>query len=543
MKNLNIIYNRTLKFIAVSVVLCCCLATINNSNAQGLINSGAIIKISSGTTMNISGGSSGNFTNQDYSTYTGTVENDGTIEVQGNWTNNSASKVFTASTGSVNLSGTSQTIGGTDSTYFNNLSFTGAGTKTLNVNTWVGGGFGSPAGVLSLGSSILDLNSHLLTVKNPLPGGVVPGSGYIVSETPSPNYGSITWQMNGATVGAYVFPFGNASSGNYLPVTVNVTTTGSGSSSSLTMSTYPTTTSVTPNNRPLPTGVTNLAGATVAENANKTVDRFWMIDNSGFTTLPVYNLTLTYRESEWDATGGSTNSITESTLKAQGWSTKWQPTQLGAVNTTANTVTVTGANAYSNYKVWALASSLSPLPVELISFDATCHGEKGVYINWKTTTEQNVSDYIVQRSNDGIYYNTIGTLSAQNNSNGLTSYDWYDDEPLDAVSYYRLAANDFNGSATVFNAVSVKKCNEDEKFQSNIYSSGSTVYYNIGSDNKGNCSINIFDASGKLLRTDIKSIDVGINSFEFNYHGLSKGIYFVKVITQIGNISHKFIIQ
>lgn len=59
-----------------------------------------------------------------------------TLTVPKDWTNNGT---FTAGTGTVSLNGTAQTLGGTAATTFNNLTVSGAGTKTINTNINVGG--------------------------------------------------------------------------------------------------------------------------------------------------------------------------------------------------------------------------------------------------------------------------------------------------------------------------------------------------------------------------------------------------------------------
>src|SRR5690349_7452974 len=101
-----------------------------------------------------------------------TIDNSGTINLTGNWINNAGNNCFGTSAGTVILSGANQNIGGGNSTVFNNLSTQGSGTKTLLVNTTVGGGNASPAGSLSLNTAVLDLNGKTLLISNPAGGGI-----------------------------------------------------------------------------------------------------------------------------------------------------------------------------------------------------------------------------------------------------------------------------------------------------------------------------------------------------------------------------------
>ena len=118
--------------------------------SQGLLNNGAKINTSAGTFIYINGGAAvGNFLNQDAGAFVGSLDNGGTIDLTGNWTNNSTANAFTTNSGTVRLIGVNQNISGATPTWFNNLTLGGTGTKTLNVNTLVGGGFAAPAGKLT----------------------------------------------------------------------------------------------------------------------------------------------------------------------------------------------------------------------------------------------------------------------------------------------------------------------------------------------------------------------------------------------------------
>src|ERR1051326_7093048 len=93
----------------------------------------------------------------------GFIHNNGNIFLTGNWSNSEPSGCLDPATGTVILYGGNQFIQGNQTTTFNNLDCAGNGTKTLNINTIVGGN----TGVLSLNNNPLDLNSNTLIVTNP----------------------------------------------------------------------------------------------------------------------------------------------------------------------------------------------------------------------------------------------------------------------------------------------------------------------------------------------------------------------------------------
>ncbi len=89
--------------------------------------------------------------------------------------------------------------------------------------------------------------------------------------------------------------------------------------------------------------------------------------------------------------------------------------------------------------------SLVLLPVEFLSFDATKDGETTL-LNWRTASERGSSHFNIQRSQDGLAFETIGDVSSVGNSQQLQSYRFVDEHPLLGMNYYRLESVDLDGS-------------------------------------------------------------------------------------------------
>lgn len=323
------------------------LGTLDSFAQQLFINNGTSVTQTTNVTLLVKGGGLTNQSN-------GVFNNSGNIVLTGDWINNATNVVFTSNNGTVELSGANQKIGGSNTTHFNNLTLSGSGTKTLNINTLVGGGYASPTGILALNNIPLDLNSKTLTISNPATTAVTRTSGYVISETePTTGYGQIQWNLGNAASGSnYEYPFGTMA-GGYIPFQLNVTAAGTPSGTgSITVATYPTDATASPNNRELPTGVTNFLDNAGNEDAPKAVDRFWITEAGNYTSNPTATLVFTYRDEECDAIGGSTNIIKEDSLKAQRWnSAAWQ-SPVGTDNPTTNTVTAINVNSFS---IWRLS--------------------------------------------------------------------------------------------------------------------------------------------------------------------------------------------
>lgn len=88
-------------------------------------------------------------------------------------------------------------------------------------------------------------------------------------------------------------------------------------------------------------------------------------------------------------------------------------------------------------------NALVALPLTLASFYGKQTGSV-VLLNWSTASEQNTAYFEVQRSQDGVNFQTIGKITAQGNSNSLVDYSFTDQQPSPYQNYYRLRMVDLD---------------------------------------------------------------------------------------------------
>lgn len=414
-----------------------------------------------------------------------------TINVGGDWINNGTFTI-TTSTANIVFNGTGPTqpqlISGTTVTTFPNLTINTANTTDrvlLSTNA-------NMSGVLDLRQGRLDPNGLIFSVTNPSTAAIVrtsPSLGYIYSEKNSAPYSELRWTV-GTTTGAFVFPFGVSEAvADYIPFTFNVTSAGAPAAGTVSVATYGTPS----NNLPLPSGVTNINGPGGINNSANTVDRFWIITPAGFsTTTPVSTLTFT-------ATSTEVGSI--SNPRAQRWAPAnyWDPAIGGQTNPTAFSATVPNVSGYSP---WALAAAASPLPVQLISFEAKS-SDGYVKLNWRTASEINNDYFTVERSNGGEKFEEVLTVKGMGTKTTETHYSHKDMNPYAGISYYRLKQTDFDGKFSYSDVVSISTD------RSNLWS----VFPNPSDGNFFNVQVGLEEA-GKPILVEMSN-SAGQNVFSF----------------------------
>ncbi|HEY4109308.1 LamG domain-containing protein [Puia sp.] len=135
------------------------------------------------------------------------------------------------------------------------------------------------------------------------------------------------------------------------------------------------------------------------------------------------------------------------------------------------------------------------LPVTLTAFTAVRSGNDAV-LQWKTATEENTSEFIIERSADGKKYTDVGNVPAAGNSKTMLSYSYIDPKPGRNSIYYRLKQVDLDGNY-VFSSVRLINFPANDKL----------IWYPTGKgtaevllQHGGSEPYTLFDAGGHLLR-------------------------------------------
>ena len=348
---------------------------------------------------------------------------------------------------------------------------------------------------LSDGAFAVIAGGAKLVVDNPAPNAIqtLGAGGKIISEGES---SGVKWNI-GAATGAYVFPFTTmpiAQGGDEvaIPLSIAITTPGS-AGGSLMVSTYKTDNL----NQPYPTGVANMYSSVQnGDGSLFAIDRFWIIDAQSYTTQPDATISMGYNDGAAE-TGGS-NVFAENTLKAQRWNdvaNTWGGGQFGTGNTTTNTVDNIVVPSGSFHSVWTLVSSASPLPVQLVAFDARADGAKA-RLDWEVAHAADVARYDVERSADGQSFNRVGQVAGS----ALRGHIWYDGAPLEGISYYRIRIAGTDGSESL-SAVRPVAFSKGGAQQLALYPTPASdaLHLDLAAGPDADASVMIADLAGKVV--------------------------------------------
>jgi hypothetical protein len=421
-----------------------------------------------------------------------------TIFLAGNWTDRSTAG-FTEATSTVNFNGAiTQTITTPGGENFNNMvvNNTGSGMQLINDAT--------VAAVLNMTQGNLDLNSKTLTL------GISAASNGTLSRTAGTliNTGIFTrWFKTGviATASAAgLFPMGTATDYRPLYITAPVSGPTTGGTVAVSYANAGTNSAVAISDPPFT--------AVLRKDLN------WAVTSTGLAG-GLYDLQV-------QGTGfGLISALTDLRLTLAAGIVGLPGVNAGSlINPQVVRTGLSAANLSNNFYL----SSINPLtslllPVKLIYFNAVVKNNQ-VALSWETSTELNNDHFTVQRSADGRGWIDIARIAGVGNSNLNHTYSSYDTNPLQGISYYRLAQTDLDGKNFLSG---IKRIDIANLIVVTGYPNPAMDNYYLRS--AANIEkIKVFNASGQEISCPVTR---STNNLVIGISHLVKGLYFIDVKT------------
>lgn len=183
------------------------------------------------------------------------------------------------------------------------------------------------------------------------------------------------------------------------------------------------------------------------------------------------------------------------------------------------------------------AISQGTLPLSWGSFFAEKAGRSSL-LKWTTLQEVNVDKFYIERSNDGVHFNSISVLKAVGNSDNVSSYSFTDSDPLNGINFYRIRQVDQNGRFTYTDIRSLEFHQIKQFISLSPNPAKSDVLLKIPG-NKDVLNVKLLNAAGQVL----KSFTVNEDSYQLSVSTLAAGVYYLKISGDAISTIEKLIIE
>ncbi len=171
------------------------------------------------------------------------------------------------------------------------------------------------------------------------------------------------------------------------------------------------------------------------------------------------------------------------------------------------------------------------LPVELLAFEGEVQKE-GNYLTWTTATEINNAYFTLERSLNGVDFESIAKVVGAGTTSISNSYNFMDRQAPMGTIYYKLKQTDFNGLSETFKTIALNRGERNinltiESVEVRTSNGQLALTFNYHSDNM--VDIQVYDAAGKLLFADQTQATRGMNSYPMDFSAAKNGMYILMV--------------
>ena len=218
-------------------------------------------------------------------------------------------------------------------------------------------------------------------------------------------------------------------------------------------------------------------------------------------------------------------------------------TDNGGAGTATGNVATTGSvtsSSISSFNLFVLGSRSYILPLTLIDFTASRQNNY-TRVAWTTEREYNVTNFVVERSDDGISFYAIAQVAGRNSGN-TEQYSNLDYAPIQRTAYYRLRSIDINGRASVSKTVSVS-VTSDTQLTLMTNPAHDKVTLIAGAALTGTFSYSIMAMNGQLMQRGNLAIQNG-GSYQITFNrNMTPGVYALDINNGKNSFTYKLVIQ
>ena len=184
-------------------------------------------------------------------------------------------------------------------------------------------------------------------------------------------------------------------------------------------------------------------------------------------------------------------------------------------------VNVTNGEVEDYYVAYPVA-----LPVNLVNFGVSKYDNSTALVEWTTESEENTKHFEVEKLIDGVWVN-FATVQAKGNSTTTQNYNAFDRNILRGNNHYRLKVVDHDGRSKYSKVVTLNFDSDSKIVLQPNPAHDRTLVSGI---NPFNSKIVLLDLKGRIIKEEAVQGSTHI----LNLTGLSKGVYFIRIIENGG---------
>ncbi|HVZ57024.1 MAG TPA: T9SS type A sorting domain-containing protein, partial [Chitinophagaceae bacterium] len=170
------------------------------------------------------------------------------------------------------------------------------------------------------------------------------------------------------------------------------------------------------------------------------------------------------------------------------------------------------------------------LKSDLLSFNGNLQNNLAT-LSWTTSKEDVPVHFLVERSNDGIHFSSVGTVNGHNNvSLEINYYSFVDPALVTDSKWYRIVMVDDQGSKKYSRVVQLTSNLVEFSLSNVINPFNSELHFEVTTSKSQRINVDLVDMQGRTVKTTSYLVYTGVNSLNLtNTDALTPGVYSIIV--------------
>lgn len=212
---------------------------------------------------------------------------------------------------------------------------------------------------------------------------------------------------------------------------------------------------------------------------------------------------------------------------------------IGNFRDDANTLQGFGGASGAYYFIdEVVVQAVTILPIELLAFTGRSEHGRNI-LEWTTASEIDNAHFDVQRSAEGLEWETFATVAGAGTSQQRIDYTALDHDPFQ-LTYYRLKQVDFDGTSTVSNVIALRR--ETTVGEMLLFPNPATTELNVAlPDGTGNMLLSIIAVDGRIVHERMVFPAEGQTTLAVDVRDLPAGAYSLVLRSENATVSGRWI--
>jgi hypothetical protein len=180
-------------------------------------------------------------------------------------------------------------------------------------------------------------------------------------------------------------------------------------------------------------------------------------------------------------------------------------------------------------------SNANVTPALMLSFTGVVNQGTNIdgQLTWVTENETSAKWFVVERSETGTSFDSIGLVMCDNNAN-MTTYNYVDGRLMSGSNFYRLREVDNDGVVRYSKIISLDNTSVAAKMQVYPNPASGIVNFAVNSHSGDQVSVKIYNLAGVLVAARDQEVAAGLSQQSIAVSNLKTGSYILKVTGKQG---------